>query len=200
LRAPEQFDFHPFTVASAPTDEELRLSVKASGDDTRRLYADLRPGMDARVVRPFGMFDYRLGGPRQVWIAAGIGITPFISWIRALNGSLEYEVDFYYSVADEAGALFVDEITAATARYPSLTLHLIRTDHDPPLTPGQIWSAHPMARSSVYMCGPPEMMRTFQKELRAHGVQQLADLACRSMQKSVLYRNLDACLLGNRMS
>jgi len=145
--------------------------VKASGDDTRRLYADLRPpGMDARVVGPFGMFDYRLGGPRQVWITAGIGITPFISWIRALHGSLEYEVDFYYSVADEAGALFVDEITAATARYPSLTLHLIRTDHDPPLTPGQIWSAHPMARSSVYMCGPPEMMRTFQKELRAHGV------------------------------
>jgi predicted ferric reductase len=126
--------------------------------------------MHARVVGPFGMFDYRLGEPRQVWIAAGIGITPFISWIRALNGSLEYEVDFYYSAADEASALFADEITAATARYPSLTFRLIRTDRDPPLTPSQIWSAHPITRSSVYMCGPPEMMRAFQKELRAHGV------------------------------
>jgi predicted ferric reductase len=170
LGAPEQFDYHPFTVASAPADEELRLSVKATGDDTRRLYADLRPGMNARVVGPFGMFDYRLGEPQQIWIAAGIGITPFISWIRALNGAFDYEVDFYYSAADEASALFVDEITAATARYPSLTLHLIRTDRDPPLTPSQIWSAHPIARSSVYMCGPPEMMRTFHKELRAHGV------------------------------
>ncbi|MCW2910092.1 MAG: hypothetical protein JWL68_4881 [Actinomycetia bacterium] len=69
LGAPEQFGYHPFTVASAPADEELRLSVKASGDDTRRLYADLRPGIDARVVGPFGMFDYRLGGPQQIWIA-----------------------------------------------------------------------------------------------------------------------------------
>lgn len=169
LGAPEQFDYHPFTVASAPTEEALRLSVKASGDDTRRLYADLRPGIDARVVGPFGMFDYRLGGPRQVWIAAGIGITPFISWIRALNGSFDYEVDFYYSVADEAAALFADEITAAAARQPSLKLHLIRTDRDPPLTPEQVWSANPIARCSVYMCGPPAMMRTFEKELRAQG-------------------------------
>jgi ferredoxin-NADP reductase len=66
--------------------------------------------------------------------------------------------------------LFVDEITTAAARYPSLTLHLIRTARDPPLTSEQIWSAHPIALRSVYMCGPPEMMRTFQKELRAHGV------------------------------
>jgi predicted ferric reductase len=105
--------------------------VKATGDDTRRLHADLRPDMDASVVGPFGMFGYRLGEPWQIWIPAGIGITPFISWIRALNGSLDYEVDFYYSAADEASALFADEITAATTRHPSLTLHLIRTTAPP---------------------------------------------------------------------
>ncbi len=65
--------------------------------------------------------------------------------------------------------MFVDEITDATARYPSLRLHLVRTDRDPQLTPGQIWARHPMAGCSVYMCGPPEMMRAFEKELRAHG-------------------------------
>jgi len=169
LGAPEQFDFHPFTVASGPSDEQLRLSVKASGDYTKRLYADLRPGIEARVVGPFGTFDYRLGQRQQIWIAAGIGITPFISWIRALDGTFEYVVDFYYSVATEAAALFVDEIRDATARYPSLKLHLVRTDHDPQLTPHQIWADHSMERCSVYMCGPPEMMRAFEKELRKHG-------------------------------
>jgi predicted ferric reductase len=170
LGTPEQFDFHPFTVASAPTDEQLRLSVKASGDYTRRLYADLQPGIEARVIGPFGMFDYRLGEQRQVWIAAGIGITPFISWIRALDGPFDYQVDFYYSVADDTSALFVAEIEAAQVQHPSLKLHLVRTDHDAPLTPERIWSAHPMAHCSVYMCGPPEMMRTFEKDLRANGV------------------------------
>ena len=169
LGAPEQFDFHPFTVASAPNDEELRLSVKASGDYTKRLYADLRPGIEARIVGPFGTFDYRLGNPQQIWIAAGIGITPFLSWIRAFDGTFAYDVDFYYSVASESAALFVDEVRVSIARYPSLQLHLINTDHDPPLTPEQIWNDHPMARMSIYMCGPPEMMRTFARELRKHG-------------------------------
>jgi predicted ferric reductase len=172
LGAPEQFAYHPFTVASAPDEENLRVSVKASGDDTRRLYSDLRPGIEARVVGPFGMFDYRFGGPRQIWIAAGIGITPFISWIRALDGTFDNEVDFYYTAANEAAALFVDEITAAAARHPSLKVHVIRTDRDLPLTPEQIWSANPIARCSVYMCGPPAMMRTFDKELRAHGARR----------------------------
>jgi predicted ferric reductase len=169
LGAPEQFDFHPFTVASAPNDQELRLSVKASGDYTKRLYADLRPGIQARIVGPFGTFDYRLGNAQQIWIAAGIGITPFLSWIRALDGTFDYNVDFYYSVASESAALFVDEIRVAIARYPSLQLHLINTDRDPPLTPEQIWTDHAMARVSIYMCGPPEMMRTFATELRKHG-------------------------------
>jgi len=169
LGAPEQFDFHPFTVASAPNDQELRLSVKASGDYTKRLYADLRPGIEARIVGPFGTFDYRLGNAQQIWIAAGIGITPFLSWIRALDGKFDYNVDFYYSVASESAALFVDEIRVAIARYPSLQLHLINTDRDPPLTPEQICTDHAMARVSIYMCGPPGMMREFARELRKHG-------------------------------
>jgi predicted ferric reductase len=172
LGAPEQFAYHPFTVASAPAEAELRLSVRASGDYTERLYADLRPGIDARIVGPYGTFDYRLGERRQVWIAAGIGITPFISWIRALSGeSFDYDVDFHYSVADDPSELFVNEIVAATERYPSLKLLFRRTDRDGRLTPEHIWAERPIARSSVYMCGPVEMMRAFEKGLRVHGVQ-----------------------------
>ena len=169
LGAPEQFSYHPFTVASAPNEDELRVSVKAVGDYTRRLYSDLRPGIEARVVGPFGTFDYRLGLEQQIWIAAGIGITPFISWIRAVDGSFAYNVDFYYSVASEAGALFLDEIKDATRKYPSLKLHLVRTDRDLQLSPQQIYTEHPMGQCSVYMCGPPDMMRAFEKEFRKHG-------------------------------
>ncbi|MFJ6088008.1 hypothetical protein ACIQI8_42255 [Streptomyces sp. NPDC092369] len=27
------------------------------------------------------MFDHTLGGPRQIWIAGGIGIAPFLGWL-----------------------------------------------------------------------------------------------------------------------
>jgi len=74
---------HPFTVASGSSARRLQLAIRASGDETSRLYEVLQPGVTAVVAGPHGRFNYRRGGARQVWIAAGIGVTPFISWIRS---------------------------------------------------------------------------------------------------------------------
>jgi predicted ferric reductase len=63
-------------------------------------------------------------------IAGGIGITPFLSWIRTFDGVLDRNIDFYYCVAHANDALFVDELTAAAAAQPSLHHHLISTDSD----------------------------------------------------------------------
>ncbi len=79
-------------------------------------------------------------------------------------------MDFYYTVANEAGALYVDEIRAAAATYPSLRLHLSESDRDGRLTPEQLWADRPMAQTSVYMCGPSGMMRAFEAKLHDHGV------------------------------
>jgi len=67
---------HPFSVAGVAADGALRLAIRALGADTRRLHERLRPGMNATVTGPFGMFDQTLGGPRQVWVAGGIGRRP----------------------------------------------------------------------------------------------------------------------------
>jgi predicted ferric reductase len=93
---------HPFSVASAPSERRLDVSIKAVGDYTRDLQDTLRPGTPAKAVGPFGGFDYRRGGDNQIWIAGGIGITPFISWIRSLDGSFDRMVDFYYSIRRQA--------------------------------------------------------------------------------------------------
>ncbi len=76
---------HPFSVASAPTEELLEVSIRAAGDYTRELRDELQPGTPAKAAGPFGGFDYRPGGQHQIWIAGGVGITPFMSWIRALG-------------------------------------------------------------------------------------------------------------------
>src|SRR5437016_305753 len=103
---------HPFTISSAPQEPLLRLSIKGLGDETQRLIDTLQPGIPARVGMAFGMFDDRRGGHRQVWIAGGIGITPFRSWIRAFptEQPREFDIDLYYTVQNEDEALFLDEI------------------------------------------------------------------------------------------
>jgi predicted ferric reductase len=162
---------HPFSISSAVGDRRLDVTVKTSGDYTARLVDSLHPGDAARVLGPFGGFDYRTGGRRQIWIAGGIGVTPFMSWIRSLDGGFDREVDFWYSVRETGDAVYRDEIEAAARAHSSLRVHLVLSDAEGPLTVdavlrGMAPDAHPW----VYMCGPPPMMKALARGLRRRGV------------------------------
>src|SRR5512133_2733918 len=145
---------HPFSISSGAADRQLDVTVKASGDYTDELVESLHRGDAARVVGPFGGFDYRDGGRRQIWIAGGIGVTPFVSWIRSLDGGFDRDVDFYYSVRGPGDAVYRDEIEAAARQYPSLRLHLVLSDVEGPLTADAVLQGvAPDADPWVYMCG-----------------------------------------------
>jgi predicted ferric reductase len=161
---------HPFTVASPPSARQLRVSIKAVGDYTGGIYDLAKPGVPARIAGPFGGFDYRRGGIDQIWIAGGIGITPFLSWIRDLDREFDRNVDFYYSVAHDSDALFGDELTAAARNHQSLRVHLLVSDRDGYLTGEQVLAGTQREHPWIYMCGPPPMMTALNKGLRSQGV------------------------------
>jgi predicted ferric reductase len=162
---------HPFSVTSAPSERRLGVSIKAAGDYTRDLHDTLRLGTPAKVVGPFGGFDYRRGGDDQIWIAGGIGVTPFMSWIRSLDGSFDRSVDFYYSVRRRADALYLDEIDAAARQHPTLRPKVVDAEREGLLTAEKAANGHPRGTDVwVYMCGPPPMMTTLAKGFRALGI------------------------------
>ena len=81
----------------------------------------------------------RKGTDRQVWIAGGVGVAPFLSWLRALDGGeLPHRVDFFYSA--DGTPPFADEIRAIADRHPSLHAHVIDTSVDGRLTPERVLS------------------------------------------------------------
>jgi predicted ferric reductase len=162
---------HPFSVSSSPGDRRLELTIKASGDYTRDLYDQIRAGIPAKLAGPFGGFDYRQGGHDQVWIAGGIGVTPFLSWIRSIDEGFDRQVDFFCSVAHAEDAVHLDEIRAVADRHPSLRVHLVCADTEGKLTPDAVM--HDASRGLspwVYMCGPPPMMQAFSAGFRKLGV------------------------------
>jgi predicted ferric reductase len=164
---------HPFTISSAPQEEVLRLTIKASGDFTRDLFARLKPGMDAVVEGAYGLFNYKTGGPRQIWIAGGIGLTPFLSFVRDMDGgTLNQEIDFYYTVRHPEEALFVNEIQAAAQRNPRLKAHVRFSAKDGSLTIEDIVknAGGNVNEHHIYMCGPLPMVQAFEKKFRALGV------------------------------
>lgn len=162
---------HPFTISSAPREDRVRLTIKSSGDFTRHLHQSLSVGADATLDGAYGMLDYKSGGPRQIWIAGGIGVTPFLSWIRDFGDTLEHEVDFYYTVRTKEEALFLDEIDAAARRHGSFRADVRFSTKDGSLTVEQIVNAKGrLTNEHIYLCGPIQMIEAFQKAFRRLGV------------------------------
>jgi predicted ferric reductase len=162
---------HPFTISSAPAEDVLRLTIKASGNFTRDLFAKLKEGTEAIIEGAYGMFDYKAGGQKQIWIAGGIGLTPFLAFIRDMNGSLAHDVDFYYTVRHPQEALFLEEIKAAE-KNPRFKAHIrfsategsLTTDHILKNTNGNLKDYH------VYLCGPLPMIQAFQNKFLELGL------------------------------
>ncbi|MER7279184.1 hypothetical protein ABT369_32580 [Dactylosporangium sp. NPDC000244] len=164
---------HPFTISSAPHDDVLRFTIKALGDDTTRIQTLVRPGMPAVVGGPHGRFDHTRGTDRQIWIAGGIGITPFLSWLRALDRHpLPARVDLFYSAVGDAP--FAGEIAAVAAAHPNLRVHQHDSTARGFLTADDILAAagtgHDPGRVSVFLCGPAPMVDAFVRRLRRAGV------------------------------
>jgi predicted ferric reductase len=163
---------HPFTVSSAPHEETLRLTIKGSGDWTRHLLRHLKAGARAAVHGGFGMFNYKHGGRQQVWLAGGIGVTPFLSWLRDLNGRPAIDVDFFWGVHSEEDAVFLSEFQTTAQAHDNFRLHVryaVREGN---------WSADEIAHYAggdlvdrhIYMCGPIGMMEALTAQFRRMGV------------------------------
>lgn len=163
---------HPFTISSAPAEETLRLTIKASGNFTRDLFRDLKADTDAVIEGPYGMFNYKTGGRQQIWIAGGIGLTPFLSFVRDLQGGLDYDVDLYYTVRHPEEAIFLDELEAADQKNPRLKIHVRYSAKDGSLTIDDVVknAGGDVRGHHVYMCGPLPMMLAFEKKFRELGL------------------------------
>jgi predicted ferric reductase len=157
---------HPFTISSAPREDVLRVTVKASGDFTRHLFSHLQAGADAIVEGGYGMFNYKTGGQKQIWVAGGIGVTPFLAFIRDMDGNLSHDVDFYYTVRHREEAIFADEIESAAKKNPRLRAHIRFSSTDGSLTVDEIVknAGGDISGHHVYMCGPLPMVQAFEKK------------------------------------
>jgi predicted ferric reductase len=170
LEAKDGWHRHPFTISSAPHEDVVRVTVKALGDYTSQVHDLIEPGMPAVIGGPHGRFDHWRGTEHQVWIAGGVGVAPFLSWLRALDGRLPHSVDFFYTADGEAP--FAAEIGAIAARHEALHAHVIDTSVEGRLTPERVLAAvggDPRGLS-VFLCGPLGMVRAFETQFRRAGV------------------------------
>lgn len=148
---------HPFTITSAPGADSIRLAVKRLGDFTGSVMA-LRTGSRAQLEGPFGRFCLRPDRIHsQTWIAGGIGITPFLSWARSLNGPIA--ADLYYCTPGAEHAHFLDELFDIADRYPTFRVIPIRKTSLGHLSVSDLEAVNPnLADGQIFICGPPALV------------------------------------------
>ena len=166
-----QAEPHPFSFSRIGADGSLRVTVKPLGDFTTRLPSVLEVGQDVRVQGPFGRF--RLTGKRaQVWVAGGIGVTPFLAWAQALAADAP-DVHMFYCVKSRPAAAHLAEIEGIAASKPNLHLHIVASGEGQRLSAQRIADtvgADALAACKVSFCGPTSLRRSLQTALPRYGV------------------------------
>ena len=163
---------HPYTIASSwnPAERHLVFITKALGDHTARLQQRLKVGSQVTVEGPYGCFDFADAQQRQIWIGAGIGITPFVARMkyRAMNPDTK-KIDLFHSTAEfEQNA--IDHLTS-DADAAGVRLHLLVDSRDGRLNGERIRASVPDWESaSFWFCGPPGFGQSLREDFVAHGL------------------------------
>ncbi|MDP2367312.1 ferric reductase-like transmembrane domain-containing protein [Rhodoferax sp.] len=162
---------HPFTIASADQgDRTISFQIKALGDYTNQLGARLRAGQAVRVEGPYGRFDVGRCNrrARQIWIAGGIGVTPFLAWLESLQAKpgKAPAADLHYCTRDQSTDAFVPRLQELCAALPGIRLHI----HD--ARQGAVLKAESLGETrhaEIWFCGPSGLADALRAGLRAMG-------------------------------
>jgi predicted ferric reductase len=172
FRAPHiTLESHPFTLVGVPLAPTTTLLVKARGDFTRSLVDHLQAGAHATFEGPYGRFFDNPNAP-QIWIAGGIGIAPFLSWIQTIQAtnSPKGTIDLFYCVHRTQDALFVNELEAFSQQCPRFRYFIHSTEENHRLSAQIVASVSgDLADKTILMCGPPRLTSAFHEQLCALG-------------------------------
>ena len=168
---------HPFTISSAPQDDELLFTVKNTGRFTSAL-SGLKAGDKINIDGPFGRFVEKVGRNEMVFIAGGVGITPFRSLIRdLLKKNMSAKISLIYCAKKEKDLVFRNEFEALKSDRFNSTYVLSHEEKDCPGTCRGFLSSEIIKASLngvkaplFYICGPVQMKKAAKEIIKSLGL------------------------------
>ena len=108
-------DVRTFTIASAPFEEHLMIATRMRNTAFKRVLRDAPVGLEVKVEGPSGSFNLHKNATKPaVFLAGGIGITPFLSIVRqSARDGLRRSLYLFYSNRRPEDTAFLGALEAA---------------------------------------------------------------------------------------
>jgi ferredoxin-NADP reductase len=158
---------HTFTISSAPADGHIAITTRPSNSAYKRSLFSLKPGDTLQANAFGGTFTWRETTLRPVFLASGIGITPFHAMLKQciLTGKRLPVVLLYASATDDI--IFKTQLDAWAHQHPEFTVQYIVGER---LSVPHITTHTDTGKSLFYVSGPSAMVDDISAGLLAHGV------------------------------
>lgn len=158
-----------FTNSAAPYEGIMQITTRISQSTFKQALSRLERGGELQLVEdPAGDFVWEDSELPIVFVAGGIGITPFHSMLkqRVHDGQPLRATLVYGSRTPDVP--FKDELQQWQSADPDLKIHYVV---DRPLTAESLADIVPsLDQSLVYVSGPEPMVEALIRDLTAHGV------------------------------
>ena len=189
-RSKEDWDFHPgqyiqmripqenpddrgtmryFTISSSPTEKKhLRIVTKVIQSTFKMTLASLKEGQEVSFFGPNGDFYLREEEPQHVFLAGGIGMTPFISMIQyTASKNMKNNLTLFVSFSTPDEMIFFNELSEISKQHKNIRVVYTITHPGNTSWEGQIGRIsselikqyiNDITKPLYYITGPPPMV------------------------------------------
>ena len=175
-----------FTIASSPTEDEIRIGVKfySQSSTYKQSLLSLKPG--DKIVASQLAGDFVLNKDKMqkmVFIAGGIGITPFGSILKFLiDTNQSRPITLFYAVRSPQDVVYSDILSTAVKLLGIRVVYLLTSATEPVLewsgkigriTTEMLAEEVPDYQQRIfYLSGPPSMVDAYKKTLLKMGIRR----------------------------
>jgi len=176
-----------FTMSSSPTEGDIMLTTRIveKHSSFKQAMISLEPADEIEAIGPQGNFLLPSDTDKPiVWIAGGIGITPFRSQLKFLldNQQLDRDITLIYSNRTEQDICFGDLWSSAVKQMPKFNIVMTLVDDIPESWTGEtglvdeamimraVGADRAVSSMAFYVSGPEPMVEAFAPKLVAMGV------------------------------
>lgn len=157
-----------FTLSSSPTEEHLAITTKIIKSSFKKRLAELKIGEKVHIRGPWGDFVLPENNTPVVFIAGGIGMTPYRSMIKfASDKNLKNPITLIVSYKTEEQILYKQELEEIKRNHKNIKVVIVTERINTDLLQKSIDS---LEDNLYYIAGPEAMIEGLEKTLLGMGI------------------------------